>query len=146
METPDEVSPYSLIQEELWRDRPPDWEWRVLVVCCLMNLATAKKAREVMVPLFTRWPTALHMKDVDLIQLSDVVRPLGLQSRRAQNLKNMAQDYVDGKRANQCRGVGEYAQHSWTLFVERKMLHLDVLRDKELRNVALWAQTKGATT
>ena len=149
MRTPDERSPYGLIQEDLWPT-----PWRLLVACIMLNLTSRRQAQPVWEELFRRWPTpeALWVHDdrptlLIVEELTELLRPLGLQNRRALSIWRMTFDYLvvrpdlnrDGVLS--LSGVGKYASDSWRIFVDREIVH-DV-QDKELRRYVEWAGSRG---
>lgn len=52
------------------------------------------------------------------VELGDLLRPLGLQNRRAQTLRKLTEDYLAGKPPERTHGVGQYALDAWAIFVE----------------------------
>jgi methyl-CpG-binding domain protein 4 len=51
-------------------------------------------------------------------RLQDLLRPLGLQNRRADLLRRLTEDWLSGKPPGLCHGVGRYALDAWAIFVE----------------------------
>ena len=137
MKTPLETSPYKLIQEEL-RHNP----WRLLVAVICLNQTSAKQARPVLDNFFKIWPdpesAALAIPDL----VTDVIRPLGLQRKRARNIISMSQEFLRGefRDPDELPGIGKYGADSYRLFIENVLI-LDV-EDKELRNYVEWAQRR----
>lgn len=141
--TPREISPYALMQEE-FRDDP----WKLLVGCIMLNQTSAKQARPVWERFFVTWPSPqslLSRDDIDSLirDITDVIRPLGFQNRRARSIWHMTVDYVtmrpdlNPSLINDVYGIGKYAADSFKIFVEGKIV-IDV-QDKELKNYVKWA-------
>lgn len=118
-----------LFQEEL-KDRDPFW---MLVACALVNLTHWRQAKPVFEELFVTcdgksW-NLMRIPDEDLVE---ILRPLGLQTRRARNLKAMCEDWQDllasridehdkevyRKDILKLSGCGQYAADSWAIFME----------------------------
>jgi methyl-CpG-binding domain protein 4 len=128
------------------RDEP----WKVLVYCVMLNRATAKVALRVADELFDRWPCAEAMAAADRLELAATLRPLGLQSERADRLVRMSEAWVviDGDRetptARQVEslpGVGRYAADAYRLVVLGQSPNHVRPKDKELKQWARWRAT-----
>lgn len=68
--------------------------------------------------LFELAPTPCGLLKVQDGKLEDLLRPLGLQNRRAALLRRLTLDYIEGKPPHLCHGVGQYALDAWAIFVE----------------------------
>ena len=146
MWTPLETSPYAIMQEK-FRDDP----WKLLVCCVMLNLTSRRQSEPVWDTLFERWPTAESLWSDDrtsqeiIDDLTELLRPLGLQNRRALSIWRMTFDYlvlhpdVYLDRIDQLHGVGKYARDSFNMFVGGEIV--DDVEDKELRRYVEW--TKG---
>jgi len=146
LRTPEEISPYSLIQEEIWRgDAGTRWrDWKILVACIMLNQTTARQVRGVLWRFLARWPSPDALRFAEPANVQSEVKSLGLSSRRAYALAAMSSDYVLNQGAGigfdprVLYGVGKYAHDSWRIFVERKII--TGAKDKELRNYLRWAR------
>lgn len=114
------VSPLGLVQEHPEVRKDP---WRVLVACALCNRTPGERALPVLLALLAEWPKAVHLAGAPLHAVSSVVRPLGFQRRRAEQLIRLSAGYLT--RYPRTRddvvdlvGVGTYAADAWSLFVE----------------------------
>lgn len=152
MRTPREISPYRFFQER-YRDEP----WRLLVVVIMLNQTNGKQVERVHERFFEWWPTPEALWDAPVTQagadeiiaeMADVLRPLGLQNRRALRIWRMTFDYLI-VRPDPCsdvtslHGCGRYAQDSWDIFVRGELPTLDAVDDKELRRYVEWATEEG---
>lgn len=123
-----------LLQHEYAHD-----PWKMIVVCILLNQTTNTQVRPVLPELFKRYPNAMVMSGANTTQLADLIRPLGLQNRRAETLVKFSKAYVKGHPIEKCFGVGKYAYDSYKLFVLRD---LDVEpTDKELVAYMAWRKS-----
>lgn len=107
-------SPYCLIQEDLWPN-----EWRILVSCVLLNRTARKQVERVLPDVFKLCPTASHMANCDIEQLSSIIAPLGFKNRRANSLVELSKKYLasNWKHAKDLPGIGEYGAAVWDIFV-----------------------------
>jgi methyl-CpG-binding domain protein 4 len=138
-----------LLLQEVYADDP----WRLLVCCILLNQTTRRQVDGVRGPLFERWPTAMVMAYAFVPELTERLKPLGLQNRRAAILRDMSSAWVVYERlpnegmpppewyVASLPGVGEYALDSYRIFVLK-----DISRfcsgDKEIR---AWAERSNVT-
>lgn len=106
-------SPYKLIQEELYED-----PWKVLVACVFCNLTRRHTAEPLMWKFFSDYPTPQDAAAADPSDLEDLLKPIGLSSRRAKTLKTMSRQYTetDWKEPIELYGIGKYANDAWKIF------------------------------
>jgi endonuclease III len=107
---------FKLLQEILWPDR-----WKSTVACVLLNRTKRAQVDKVWPHLFEKAPDAsslLVMKDDELIE---ILKPLGLSKVRSKRLKNLAEDWINGVKFENLRGVGEYAIASDRIFYRNEM-------------------------
>ena len=107
---------FKLLQEILWPDR-----WKSTVACVLLNRTKRAQVDKVWPQLFEKAPDAsslLVMKDDELIE---ILKPLGLSKVRSKRLKNLAEDWINGVKFENLRGVGEYAIASDRIFYRNEI-------------------------
>lgn len=106
-------SPFGLIQEDLWPD-----EWKILVVCMLLNCTTRKQVEKVYPTFFSKWTTPNDFSRCNIDEVINVIKPLGFANRRSKGLKQMTNDYLhkDWTHASELFGIGEYASRAWEIF------------------------------
>jgi hypothetical protein len=118
--------------------------WRMMNGCILLNLTKRQQVDLVRDELFERYPHPTGMRSANLSDLEELLRPLGLQHRRAMTLRRFSEWWwdawtgprVDGEvllelgqvrfrpsflkrvRAMEPPGIGEYARDNWAIFVE----------------------------
>lgn len=137
--TPNNISPYSLLQEELWHEEDVWWRWKILVICTMLNLTRSCQVRSVMGAFFSRFPDPAEASDEDAqVEMSLILRHLGMHNRRARSIRTMSEGYLRGLPVDELHGVGRYAHDSWRIFVQREIFP-DV-EDKELKNYIAWAR------
>jgi len=116
MKTPCDISPYSLLQEELWR-----FPWRVMIACIMLNLTSYKQVRNVIWDFFEEYPGALCAAEANPSELAEMLRPLGLYNRRAATIIKFSKQYSGGLAIEDCHGIGKYALDSYTIFCLRSL-------------------------
>lgn len=77
-------------------------------------------------------------------EVEELLKPLGLQNRRAALLRRLTEDWLAGKPPEECHGVGRYALDAWAIFVEGRT---DVKpTDHFLKPYLKWKKRHGPTT
>lgn len=124
------------MQERVLRDE--HFPWRVLVCCALLNRTGRAQVR----PMFERlFEVCRTPESVATADLGTLLRPLGLQNRRAALLRRLTEDYLAGKSPQDIHGVGPYALDAWAIFVEGRT---DVRpSDGMLRPYLTWMKKHG---
>jgi len=114
-----------LIQEDLKES------WKILVANILLNRTRGIVVRSVLKEVFRRWPFLEDLRDADVKELEEVLRPCGLQRRKASLIKKMLREFAMNGFSKDLPGIGRYAIESWRIFVlgERDF----VPEDKQLR-------------
>lgn len=106
-------------------------EWRVVVACVCLNLASARVARGIIMRLLAMHPTPGSMAQAGP-ELERALRPLGLAERRSHHLHALSREWGVTPLA-QLPGVGPYAVDSVKVFCRGDYggVHCD-------RKVAAW--------
>ena len=106
-------SPIGLIQEDLWPN-----EWKVLVACLLHNQTSRKQVDKVYKELFRKYPPPASMKDADVIDLQNLIKPLGMWKRRTETLRRFSGEYLEKEWSTpkELYGCGKYAEDVWKVF------------------------------
>ena len=127
------VSPFHLVEECLYED-----PWRLLVACIFLNKTTAKVAVPIMDTFFSRWGSPEAASDAEETELSELLKPMGLQKKRAKMLIRFSNEYLGAwsSPARDLHGIGKYGEDAWRIFC---CGDLDVQpSDKELRRYLSW--------
>ena len=127
------VSPFHLVEECLYAD-----PWRLLVACIFLNKTTAKVAVPIMDTFFSRWGSPEAASVACETELCELLKPMGLQRKRAQMLIRFSQEYLGPwtSPARDLHGIGKYGEDAWRLFC---CGDLDVQpTDKELLRYLSW--------
>lgn len=110
---PSPSSPFALLQERHCFD-----PWRVLIICMLLNITTGNQVKGVLDNLFLKCPTAESVMEVEEEELEQMLRPLGLQKKRARAIKVFSHQYLGNEwtHVTQLHGVGKYAADAYAIF------------------------------
>lgn len=124
------VSPYGLLEEELYRD-----PWKLLVSCMLLNKTTAVQVRSMIYSFFDAYPTPERLCDANIGDLERVLMPLGLYRKRAQSIQRFSQEYLTTDWKDDptlLYGIGKYAKDAYDIFCLGKWRDVTP-EDKDLR-------------
>jgi methyl-CpG-binding domain protein 4 len=139
-------SPFGLLQEDIWPDH-----WLILVSCMLLNCTTRKQVEKVLPEFIRRWPTPQSLLAGErfdtLVELGNLIAPLGFARRRTVNIYNMTTRYLGApwKHAQELPGIGEYAARAWEIFC-RGELGTEPPKDHALAQYYLWAKQRADDT
>ena len=108
-------SPYDLLQERFWPD-----EWKILVVCLMLNQTSRKQVEPMIESFFEKYPNALSVIDAKEKDLLSLLKPLGLVNRRIKTLKKFSSGYLNQnwKSAKDLYGCGKYADDAYRIFIK----------------------------
>ena len=107
-------SPYDLLQERYWPD-----DWKILVVCLLLNQTSRKQVEPMIDRFFKRWPDAKSAASASEEEMREVVRSLGMYNRRVKTIKKMSQQFLTGfENAIDLYGCGKYANDAYRIFMK----------------------------
>jgi len=131
-------SPFNLLQE-IYRSQP----WKVMVCCILLNQTTRTQVDRIRGEFFRRWPTAKACSKADPAEISELIKPLGLYNRRALSIIRFSHEYIskDWTKIKELHGMGQYAQDSWDLFIDLKMVKNP--SDHKLNDYVRWQKKIG---
>lgn len=121
-------SPLNTLQEQ--QVGLPNEEWRILVVCTLLNMTNGAQVRPMIASLFARAPGPLEfckwVQDEGLGAVETLLKPLGFNKRRARSLVAMSDTFVtkglppeamnNSSWAADLPGIGPYALDSLDIF------------------------------
>lgn len=83
-----------LLQTEVGGKRSdPLRAWRVIVATLMLKQTRNEQARPILAELFEKWPTPAHLCSADE-RLEELLRPAGLQNRRAAELRIVSGRYL----------------------------------------------------
>eukprot|EP01025_Chloroclados_australasicus_P021305 TRINITY_DN2237_c0_g1_i5.p1 TRINITY_DN2237_c0_g1~~TRINITY_DN2237_c0_g1_i5.p1 ORF type:complete len:262 (-),score=31.43 TRINITY_DN2237_c0_g1_i5:659-1363(-) len=127
-------SSYGLIQEILYKD-----PWKVLVVCMLLNRTSWTQVSGVIWKLFELCPSAKEALKVSKEEIVEIIRPLGIHTKRASDMLTMSEQYLnkDWRNPLELHGVGKYAADAYWIFCKGKWREVEP-QDKELTKYHEW--------
>jgi len=110
-------SPYDLLQERFWPN-----EWKILVVCLMLNQTSRKQVEPMIHDFFSKYPDPKSILDSKEEDLFSILKPLGLANRRVKTLKKFSSDYInlDWENAKDLYGCGKYANDAHEIFIKGK--------------------------
>jgi len=107
-------SPFDLLQERYWPD-----DWKILIVCLLLNQTSRKQVEPMIESFFEKWPDPEAASSADEDEMRDLVRPLGMFNRRVKSIKKMSQQFMSGfDNAIELYGCGKYADDAYRIFMK----------------------------
>lgn len=106
-----------LLQEPHYHD-----PWKVLIICMLLNVTTAKQVEKVLPGLFTLCPDAKTATTVSTEEIAKVIQRLGMQRKRAAAIQHLSREYLEESwtHVTQLPGVGKYAADAYAIFCTGK--------------------------
>ena len=114
-------SPFDLLQERYWPD-----DWKILIVCLLLNQTSRKQVEPMIESFFEKWPDAKSASIADEDEMRDIVRPLGRFNRRVKTIKRMSQQFISGfDNAIELYGCGKYADDTYRIFMKGEWQDVD---------------------
>ncbi|XP_046845461.1 uncharacterized protein LOC124439284 [Xenia sp. Carnegie-2017] len=106
-------SPFHLIQEHLYKD-----PWQLLVATIFLNKTNGINALPVLWKFFECFPNAEVTACANLSDITDIIRSLGLQRKRAYILKRFSKEYLNKmwQYPIELYGIGKYGNDSFRIF------------------------------
>jgi endonuclease III len=116
-----------MVQEQINGD-----PWAHFVAVIMLNQTGRKPVKTVLPTFLERWPTPESLLRSRIMDIEDVIKPLGMWRRRASAIYRMSIDFLawDGKDATELHGIGRYGSESYRIFFRGERFEP---QDKELR-------------
>jgi len=129
------------MREDLMVQQQIDGPWQHMVGVMMLNLTDRKVVKQILPQFLERWPTPEALLRSRIIDIEEMIKPLGLYRRRAKAIYRMSIDFLswDGKDATQLHGIGQYGSESYRIFFLGETLEP---QDKELKKYMLDINTK----
>lgn len=110
----------------------------MLVACILINRTHWRQVEPVLQKLRARCVDAKGILRVNIGEITEIIKPLGLYNRRTSTLRRFALDWVDhppktSEDVLKMTGCGPYAAQSFMIFVEDRRPPMDQVADSKLR-------------
>ena len=92
-----------------------------MVGVIMLNQTGRKPVKAVLPKFLSRWPTPESLLRSRLIDIEEVIKPLGMYRVRARRLYKMSLDYLtwDGVDAADLYGIGKYGSDSYEIFFKK---------------------------
>jgi methyl-CpG-binding domain protein 4 len=133
------VSPFGLLEEELWQD-----PWRLLLACLLLNKTSGKQVRLVLWDLLALCPTPAAAVTADTDAIRAIIQPLGLHNKRAVAVQKLSDDFMNKEWTcpTQLYGIGKYAADAYYIFCRGQWEGVQP-DDKDLIKYHEWLRSTG---
>lgn len=95
--------------------------WEHMVGVIMLNQTGRKPVKTVLPEFLERWSTPEALLRSRLIDIEEVIKPLGMYRVRARRLYKMTIDYLkwDGVDATDLHGIGKYGSDSYEIFFKQ---------------------------
>lgn len=95
--------------------------WEHMVGVIMLNQTGRKPVKRVLPEFLERWPTPKSVAKARIVDIEDVVAPLGMKRIRARRIYRMSIDYLtwDGEDATMLYGIGKYGSDSYEIFFKK---------------------------
>lgn len=92
--------------------------WEHMVGVIMLNQTGRKPVKYILPKFLERWPTPESLLRARLIDIEELIAPLGMKHVRARRLYRMSLDYLqwDGDDATELYGIGKYGSDSYEIF------------------------------
>ena len=97
------------------------WQHMVGVIC--LNQTGRKQVKKVLPEFFDRWPTPESLLRSRIVDIEEVIAPLGMRHIRAKRIYRMSIDFLNwnGDDATELYGIGKYGSDSYRLFYKKEV-------------------------
>lgn len=88
-----------------------------------LNQTNRKQVDKIRDEFFEKYPSALKTATSDPSIMSILLKPLGFQNRRTQNIIKMSRTFLEGnwKKPSDLPGVGKYGEDSYNIFMNHDL-------------------------
>lgn len=93
-------------------------EWEHMVGVIMLNQTFRKQVKKVLPDFLARFPTPESVVKSRIIDIENVIAPLGMKKVRAKRIYRMSLDYLtwDKNDATMLYGIGKYGSDSYEIF------------------------------
>ena len=121
------------LRDDLMVQQQINGAWQHMVGVIMLNQTGRKPVKTVLPEFLSRWPTPEKLLRSRIIDIEEVIKPLGMWRRRAKTLYKMSIDYLtwDGQDAKMLHGIGKYGSDSYEIFFKNNLAVEPT--DKELK-------------
>jgi len=121
------------LRDDLMVQEQINGAWQHMVGVIMLNQTGRKPVKRVLPEFLERWPTPEKLLRSRIIDIEQVVEPLGMYRVRAKRLYKMSIDFLtwNGDDARMLHGIGKYGSDSYEIFFKNN--YSVEPTDKELR-------------
>jgi endonuclease III len=93
-------------------------EWEHMVGVIMLNQTYRKQVKAVLPEFLQRFPTPESVLRSRIIDIEEIIKPLGMYKVRAKRIYRMSIDYLtwDKQNAKMLYGIGKYGSDSYEIF------------------------------
>lgn len=121
------------LRDDLMVQQQIDGAWQHMVGVIMLNQTDRRQVKPLLPQFLARWPTPESLLRSRIIDIEDMIKPLGMWRRRARTLYKMSIDFLDwdGEDTLELYGIGRYGDESYRIFFKGERFEP---QDKELRS------------
>ena len=111
------------LKDELMVQQQINGPWQHMVGVIMLNQTGRKVVKAVLPEFLNRWPTAEKLLRSRIIDIEEVVKPLGMYRVRAKRIYKMSIDFLtwNGVKATDLYGIGKYGSDSYEIFFKNNL-------------------------
>lgn len=93
-------------------------EWEHMIGVIMLNQTYRKQVKQVLPDFLERFPTPESVVRSRIIDIEEIIKPLGMYKVRAKRIYRMSIDYLtwDKENAKMLYGIGKYGSDSYEIF------------------------------
>lgn len=112
-----------IMRDDLMVQQQVDSVWQHMVGVICLNQTSRKQVKKVLPEFFDRWPTPESLLRSRIIDIEEVIAPLGMRHVRAKRIYRMSIDFLNwnGDDATELYGIGKYGSDSYRLFYKKEI-------------------------
>ena len=120
------------LRDDLMVQQQVHTRWQHFVGVIMLNQTGRKPVKTVLPQFLARWPTPEALLRSRIVDIEEMIQPLGMYRVRAKRIYRMSIDYLtwDEKDATKLYGIGQYGSESYRIFWLGERFEP---QDKELR-------------
>jgi adenine-specific DNA glycosylase len=106
------------LRDDLMVQEQIDGAWQHMVAVIMLNQTGRKPVKRVLPEFLERWPNPERLLKSRIIDIENIVQPLGMYRVRAKRLYKMSIDFLtwDHNDATMLYGIGKYGSDSYEIF------------------------------
>ncbi len=112
-----------IMRDDLMVQQQVDSVWQHMVGVICLNQTSRKQVKKVLPEFFDHWPTPESLLRSRIIDIEEVIAPLGMRHVRAKRIYRMSIDFLNwnGDDATELYGIGKYGSDSYRLFYKKEI-------------------------